>query len=546
MASSRARWAVARRVVAAVALLSPVPAAAQVTSGVPVEQAERSVIPRCEVAGDPTYGVTPANPVKLGGGAATVAARERRYLDALRGPGGQTIVYKRSGSVQGPDKTILDRYELTWPGLDSPFVMFLDAYRWETPRAPQGMVCGAEIGLLRPPADSFEIARKTTALAVTWGREHAVTPIPLSAKEPDRYGAAWDQFRQAALASQAATKAGAPLDPENPPAGVGLQPLLLVAYPLVCGDRVVRPQAITITDANGGEAPKGELMRGGDLAKALPGVTLPDHTVGQRVRIGLPRRTDVVVIQYQDRVCEGDAREVTLPIEVTTARPVRQTLITLAPGVAPPPDNNPIRLIVVTDPEGRPQIMDYAAGPEGLLDQAIQAMSQWVLEPVKWNGAPVVMSLTIPVRAVAPPAGALPPGADLVGERPRLNFLSTLNVTRTMDVAPMPKAQCPVAADPGFGRSAAQAIPVGGGVEQVVERARLFLIALRGDKGQGLAIRRVGDGPAPPAGTVEIFEVTRTGDTAPVRLYFDATRWADIAAPHGFACVGPMLLGPPR
>jgi len=168
------------------------------------------------------------------------------------------------------------------------------------------------------------------------GSRNAVTPIPLSVKEPDRYGVVWDQFRQAALASYAATQAGSPLDPQNPPARVGLQSLLLVAYPLACGERVVRPRSITVTDANGSEAPKSEALRGDDLAKALPGVTLPSHAVGQRLRIAMPRRTDAVVIQYEDRMCEGDAREMKLPVEVTAARPSRQVPIVLAPGVAPP------------------------------------------------------------------------------------------------------------------------------------------------------------------------------------------------------------------
>jgi hypothetical protein len=177
----------------------------------------------------------------------------------------------------------------------------------------------------------------------------------------------------------------------------------------------------------------------------------------------------------------------------------------------------------------------------------LQAMAQWLLEPVKVNGAPVVTPLTIPMRAVAPPAAGPPPGAvPGAGGPPGLNSLSTLNLTRTQNMVTMPPAQCAVATDAGFGRSAAQAIPVGGGVEQVIERARLFLIGMRGDKGQGLTVRRTGPGPTPPAGTLEIFEVTRTGDAAPISLYFDATRWADIVAPQGFACVGPMLLRPPR
>lgn len=555
MRRCRARWVAARQpwvVACHLAVLAiAAPAAAQVASGVPVELGERSVIPRCEVAADPTYGLTQENPIKVGGGATTVVAREQRYLKALRGPAGQVVAFKRSGSLQGPAGTMLDLYVLTWDGQEKPLSIYIDAYRWETPRAPQGLVCGTEIGLTRPPADPFEIMRKTTVMAVKWAADNSVSPVPLSAKEPDRYGVAWDQFRQAVLLSRAATAAGKPLDPEDPPAQVGLQQLLLVAYPLACGDRVVRPRAINVTDANGGEAPKGDELRGDDLAKALPGVTVPEHAVGQRVRIALPRRTDFVVIQYQDRVCEGDAREVKLPVEITPARPSRQVPIILAPGVTPPPENNPIRLTAVLDPSGRPQIVDYAAGPEELLDQAVQAFSQWVLEPLTWNGAPMVQSLTIPVRAVAPASG--PPGAVLVpgvppgpDGPPRLNSLSTRSFTRTMDVSPTSPSQCAASADAAFGRSAALAIPIGGGVEQVVERVRLFLVGLRGDKGQGLTVRRLGDGPEPPPRDIEIFEVTRNGDAAPITLYFDATRWADIVAPQGFACAGPMLLRAPR
>jgi hypothetical protein len=536
--------------VGVLALVCAVPAFAQVASGVPVVQGDRSVVPQCEVATDATYGVTPAHPVKVGGGATTVSARERQYLGALRGPEGQTISFKRLGSVQGPDKTILDHYEVTWPGLAEPRAIYLDAYRWEPPRAPMGMVCGAAINLARPPADPFLMMDRTTALAIRWGAANAVTGIPLSATEPDRYGTAWDSFRQAAVKSHEATKAGTPFDPEDPPRGVGLQPLLLVAYPLACGDRTVRPRSVTITDANGAEAPKAEEVRGDALANALPGVTLPDGSIGQRLRINLPRQGHFVVITYDDRVCEGDAREVKWPTQMTGARPIRQVpvLLTSESALTPPPADNPVRLLVVTDPTGAPQIADYAAGPEALLDPALKVITQWMLEPVKWNGVPVVTSLTVPVRVMTAPAGGFVPGGGTptAGGPPVLNALSTINLLRTQDMPTLPPAQCAVSADADFGRSAASAIPVGGGVENVVERARLYLLALRGEKGQGLTIKRSGDGPAPPATEIEQFDVTRTGDSGPTRLYFDATRWADIVAPQGFVCTGPMILRPPR
>src|SRR5688572_2841265 len=97
----------------------------------------------CAVAEDPTYGYTTENPVQVGGGAMYVKAREQRYLDALRGPGGQSIQYKRIGSVpQSPNsRTILDRYEVTYGGLEQPMTLYLDAYHFWTPRAPKGLIC---------------------------------------------------------------------------------------------------------------------------------------------------------------------------------------------------------------------------------------------------------------------------------------------------------------------------------------------------------------------------------------------------------------------
>jgi hypothetical protein len=407
-------------------------------------------------------------------------------------------------------------------------------------------VCGAPIGLSRPPADPFEIADKTTQLAAEWGSGQLMHPVPLSVQEPERYGVAWDQFRQAARASFAATQAGTPLDPQNLPAGFGRQSLLLVAYPLTCDGRIVHPREVDVVDANGGEARKAETLRDKDLADALPGVTVPAHALGQRMRIAMPRRTDVVRIRYDDRVCDGEAREVTLPVEIVPARPVRGRSILLPAGSTPPPDTNPIRLQVVADPAGTPRIMDYAGGPEELLDEALSAMAEWTLDPLKWNGAPMVTTLTIPMRAVVQPGQGMPPGAFSIGGMN--NVLSSLSTTTTMRTPPSqgtPVSQCTVSDDPNFGRSPETAIPIGGGLEQAVERARMYLLALRGANGEGLAIRRVGEGEPPPR-AIESFDVARVGDTGPVTFYLDSSRFADVKAPQGFACVGPMLLRPPR
>src|SRR3954466_4706862 len=102
-------------------------------------------------------GRTKEHAVQVGGGAMYVGARERRYLDVLRGPMGEPVQYKRLGSLPGGDeRTILDRYEVTYPGIEKPIYLFLDAYHYDDAlKAPKGFTCTAPIGLMSPGPDSF-------------------------------------------------------------------------------------------------------------------------------------------------------------------------------------------------------------------------------------------------------------------------------------------------------------------------------------------------------------------------------------------------------
>src|SRR6187402_681076 len=58
----------------------------------------------CGVADEPEFATSKDHPVQVGGGALTIAARERRYLDALRGPEGQPVQYKRLGTERTADQ----------------------------------------------------------------------------------------------------------------------------------------------------------------------------------------------------------------------------------------------------------------------------------------------------------------------------------------------------------------------------------------------------------------------------------------------------------
>jgi hypothetical protein len=102
---------------------------------------------KCSVTTDESYGVALASPVKVGGGVAAGPAREQQYMSALRGPAGQGLHFARLGSVLGPDKTILDMYEVSYPGLTQAIRVYVDEYRSETLQAPRGFTCAAPLDI---------------------------------------------------------------------------------------------------------------------------------------------------------------------------------------------------------------------------------------------------------------------------------------------------------------------------------------------------------------------------------------------------------------
>jgi len=106
---------------------------------------EGDPLPR-SVSTDPTYGVTEANPIKVGrahGG----PRDEQLYLSALRGPDGQPVKSKRLGSCCHFDTPndfgmglggLLDKYEVKHRGVEKPVLLFLNMYDYEQPVTPMG------------------------------------------------------------------------------------------------------------------------------------------------------------------------------------------------------------------------------------------------------------------------------------------------------------------------------------------------------------------------------------------------------------------------
>ena len=97
-------------------------------------------------------GYAPENPIRVGGRLEDGDRNQRKFLEVLRGPGGEAVTYLRLGSccefptpkgIQGTG--LLDAYEVQYAGLAKPITLYMDMY---TPAAasqglPPGFTRGA-------------------------------------------------------------------------------------------------------------------------------------------------------------------------------------------------------------------------------------------------------------------------------------------------------------------------------------------------------------------------------------------------------------------
>lgn len=354
----------------------------------------------CGVSSDPAFATTREQAVQVGGGAMYAGARERRYLDALRGPMGEVIQYKRTGSLPpGKDgRTILDTFEITYPGLEKPALFYLDAYHFdEALKAPKGFTCAVPIGLSVPPPDGLLASESQLSFAIEQGAARDIAPISLDADGSSAHGVLLDHFRLVALASRAASASGKPVDPKQPTPDLMRPRMVVLAYPLRCGDKpAAAPASIEIAAAQGA-APRrdGELATGDALARLLPGVDVPAGAMAAAFFIDRPRGTDSIKIAYPDGGC-GPATEAVLPMKYTNAKPLQTPQPALPAGHAAP--DRPVRLQAIIDLDGDARQIVYIGGPAPLLDAAIAAVRGWTAEPARLNGSPLVSPVTLQVN----------------------------------------------------------------------------------------------------------------------------------------------------
>lgn len=354
----------------------------------------------CTTADEPEFALTREHPAQVGGGAMYAASRERRYLDALRGPAGETVQYRRTGSMpaQGDRITFVDRYEVTYAGLETPIVLFLDAYHFDDGlRAPKGFTCAVPFGLGAPGPDPMLAQDHLIELAVEQGPAKPFAPISLDADGSAAHGVIFDRFRMMARAARAAAAAGRPIDPANPPRELIQTGTVIVAHPLRCGGKdPAAPAGIEIV-ASQGRPPQraGELATGEALARLLPDASLPAGSMGAMYALDHPRAIDSIKVSYTPGGC-GDARAVVLPLTFTNAKPLDTPMPALPAGQ--PATDRPIRLQAILDHDGVARRIVYIGGPPALAEAAMAAVRTWTAQPMRLNGAPLVTPVTFQVK----------------------------------------------------------------------------------------------------------------------------------------------------
>ena len=100
-----------------------------------------------EISTDATYG-TEKNPIQVGGVASNEGPKnERRFLNALAGPNGETVTYFRAGSCCpieskndpfGNGRVMLDNYRVTWEGANDTVSIYINMYDTGILKAPKG------------------------------------------------------------------------------------------------------------------------------------------------------------------------------------------------------------------------------------------------------------------------------------------------------------------------------------------------------------------------------------------------------------------------
>lgn len=350
----------------------------------------------CVIATEADYARTPGNPVRVGGSPLYGGARQRRYLESLRGPDGQPVKFTRLPAVDAPDgETLIDRYEVTYEGLAAPEILHLDWYHYTEVRAPRGFVCGQAFSLGLPPPDPFMAADQLQRLALVEGgaADFAPTAIELGGGAA---GVAFDHFRLLSRAASSAHKAGNPFVAGDVPQGVARPHSVVVAYPQTCQGGTRPAGAIALEDQRGRTTAAESLeTRAGDIARLVPGLQVPAGAVAGVFGLDGPRAGLTVKVTYPDG-CSGATEERTIDLTSSPAKLLESPMPSRPTGDAAV--GTWIAVQAIVDHEGRFREATALGGQPELAQAAVDALSRWRAEPPRVNGAPLTSPVVLQVR----------------------------------------------------------------------------------------------------------------------------------------------------
>ena len=257
---------------------------------------------------------------------------------------------------------------------------------------PAGLAAFALVSVLAVAVGASQTLSPQDALlarlAIDLAADRDAAPISLDADGSRHHGVVYDRFTLAHLAARVAKLRGTPFNPEKPAASLFNKLLTVVAVPVPCGGRMVRPTDVDIIGSDGRAIQKWAPQSGAAAQAVLPGARVPGGAIAVTFADTVLRQEQVIRISYAVPVCPGTEPRVTLPVTMTTIRARERPTIEVARGQAPPTGTLTLTIQGIVDLEGQ---LRYATAPESNTELGAAAFNVAVktaFEPARINGSP--------------------------------------------------------------------------------------------------------------------------------------------------------------
>jgi hypothetical protein len=216
--------------------------------------------------------------------------------------------------------------------------------------------------------------------------------------------AVYDRFRLVALAAREAIRAGRPLDPAAPPAGLLTPRVIVLAFARapMSGDPI-QPQAVRINGRSG------KRLKAEEIRRLLPGVAVPADAVvysfdmpglkpADRLSIVFNERADIMSMPRGGGL-PGTMTPGTLtaPVDFAAPEAIDSPSPSAPPGVVLPSPRVDVHVEGILDLSGKVRFARAVDGPAELQSVAAEAVGKWRYKPATMFHVPIpiVMQATV-------------------------------------------------------------------------------------------------------------------------------------------------------